>query len=98
MQNIEDANNAFSSISNLMIDGRKIRLERLKAERAVILSRKDGTPVTEQEARGLLEQYGPIETIVPDPSGRLFVKFVYYLDCRDALKVQISALLVWYYS
>ncbi|KAI1613020.1 hypothetical protein EDD36DRAFT_253026 [Exophiala viscosa] len=85
-ESIEDANNAFSSISNLILDGRKIRLERLKAERAVILSRKDGTPATEQEARGLLEQYGPIETIAADSSGRLFIKFVYYLDCRDALK------------
>lgn len=97
--------------TNLVLHGRKIRLERGKAEResfspcsvvhymltmasgSVILSKKDGTAVTEAEARHLLERYGRIELCVPANSRTnnldgMFIKFAFYLDCQDALKVK----------
>jgi hypothetical protein len=63
---------------------------------AVILSKKDGSVVTDIEARALLGNYGPLELIAPTevPNQRLgstaqgmFVRFAFYLDCRDALRV-----------
>lgn len=64
----------------------------------MILSKTDGSPVTEAEARGILERYGPIELCVPTNTGRgheyamafgIYAKFAYYLDCRDALRVRL---------
>ena len=62
---------------------------------AVILTKLNGVPVTENEARGLLERYGAIEGIFSTigirerpahlPQG-MYVRFAYYLDCRDALR------------
>ncbi|KIW14146.1 hypothetical protein PV08_06927 [Exophiala spinifera] len=90
-ENIDDANQAMSYTTDLELDGRKIRLERGKADRAVILSKKDGSPMTEAEARGVLEPYGRIELCIPADSRHLsisgmYIKFAFYLDCRDALK------------
>ncbi|KIX05190.1 uncharacterized protein Z518_06062 [Rhinocladiella mackenziei CBS 650.93] len=95
IQRIEDAHNAVNGASSLAIDGRKIRIERAKAERAVILSKSDGSAITEVEARELLERYGPIEhcastdIVTHDKYNvhkSIYVKFAYYLDCRDALR------------
>ncbi|KIW94955.1 uncharacterized protein Z519_04935 [Cladophialophora bantiana CBS 173.52] len=94
-QKDEDANAAVAGAYGLIIDGRKIRIEQAKAERAVIISKTDGTMVTEAETRGMLERYGPLELIAPTNmanrhhggSGNgMYVRFAYYLDCRDALK------------
>ena len=55
--------------------------------------------MTEMEARALLDKYGPLELIVPTNNvdgvrfgmkQGMFVKFAYYLDCRDALRVSSS--------
>ena len=63
---------------------------------AVILSKVDGSNVTEAEARGVLERYGQLEIVAPTSNTNnrnntttygMFVKFAFYLDCRDALKV-----------
>ena len=63
---------------------------------AVILSKSDGSYVTEAEAKGLLARYGPLEVVAATstlnkrnntPTYGIFVKFAYYLDCRDALRV-----------
>jgi hypothetical protein len=64
------------------------------ASGSVILSKKDGTAVTELEARRLLDRYGRIEVCVPANSRNnnldgMFIKFAFYLDCQDALKVRI---------
>ncbi|EXJ81836.1 hypothetical protein A1O1_07901 [Capronia coronata CBS 617.96] len=94
-ENVEDANAAVDAASNMMMDGRKIRVERAKAERAVILSRQDGGNVSEAEARHMLSKYGPIELCVHtqamdrskhNMAAGVYVKFAYYLDCRDALR------------
>ncbi|KIX97379.1 uncharacterized protein Z520_06831 [Fonsecaea multimorphosa CBS 102226] len=95
-QKDEDANAAVSGAYGLIMDGRKIRIEQARAERAVILSKTDGTMITEAETRGLLERYGTLESVTPTTmankrhggSGNgMYVKFAFYLDCRDALKL-----------
>lgn len=73
---------------------------------AVILSKRDGTYVTEPQAHGLLAQYGPISDCIPVeashhpdysvPQG-MYVKFAFYLDCRDALRVSCQPL-DWIYN
>ncbi|OAP55827.1 hypothetical protein AYL99_09979 [Fonsecaea erecta] len=92
----EDATAAVAGAYGLVMDGRKIRIEQAKAERAVILSKTDGTMVTEAETRGILERYGPLELVVPTTMANrrhggsgdgMYVKFAFYLDCRDALKL-----------
>lgn len=108
----------------MLIDGRKIRVERAKAESelnllrcgrgsanlvtgAVILSKHDGRPISESEARQLLSKFGPIELCAPTntmDSARynmacgIYVKFAYYLDCRDALRVSIGPLRAFEYQ
>ena len=62
---------------------------------AVILSRVAGGIVTENDARALLEPFGALELCVSTQTGSLhgnlygsvYVKFAYYLDFQDALKV-----------
>ena len=62
---------------------------------AVILSKQNGGVVTDSEAREILEHYGPIELCLPTNTGNrrypaacgMYIKFAYYLDCRDALRV-----------
>lgn len=59
------------------------------------MSKKDGSALTEAEARGVLEPYGKVELCVPAESNHLnirgmYVKFAFYLDCRDALKVRMT--------
>ena len=103
----------------MILDGRKIRIERAKAERkskprqlcltpnltcysgAVILSKADGGSVTEAEARGVLERFGPLDLIAATNAlnrrfgglaQAMFVRFAYYLDCRDALRVSFDPL------
>ncbi|EXJ82196.1 hypothetical protein A1O3_06009 [Capronia epimyces CBS 606.96] len=94
-ERVDDANVAVNAASDMMIDGRRIRIERAKAERAVILSRQDGAMPTEAEARQLLGKYGPIEMCVNtntvdraryNMAPGMYIKFAYYLDCRDALR------------
>ena len=77
-----------------MLDNRTIRLEQGKAERAVIITKNDGTMISEAEARALLIPFGAIDAIYPTYAlrGRIsslpgfFVRFAFYQDCRDALK------------
>ncbi|KEF57661.1 uncharacterized protein A1O9_05579 [Exophiala aquamarina CBS 119918] len=64
-ENSDDAAAAVEGSLNLNIDGRRIRVERAKAERAVILSKMNGDIVTEEEARRMLERFGPIELMAP---------------------------------
>ncbi|KAK5063133.1 hypothetical protein LTR84_005209 [Exophiala bonariae] len=92
----EDASAAVDGSVNLSIDDRRIRVERAKAERAVILSNVNGIQITEDEARFMLERYGPIEIMATTEKmdnpprnnikGGMYVKFAFYLDCQDALK------------
>lgn len=109
---MDDAAVALEGTVNLNIDGRRIRVERAKAEReyrpstinvqtvltgagAVILSKMNGDIVTEEEARRMLERFGPIELMAPTQrmehprnnlQGAMYIKFAFYLDCQDALK------------
>ena len=63
---------------------------------SVVLSRIGGGPVTKETARELLSAYGPIQEMQPTthadanvhgiPEG-IWVKFAYYLDFKDAVKV-----------
>lgn len=63
---------------------------------AVILSKVNGIQTTEEEARFMLERYGPIELLTTTDKmdnpprnhiqGGMYVKFAFYLDCQDALK------------
>ncbi|KAH0829599.1 hypothetical protein AYO21_07556 [Fonsecaea monophora] len=95
-QRDEDATAAVAGAYGLIIDGRKIRIEQAKAERSVILSKTDGTMVSEAETRGILERYGPLELVAPTNMANrrhggsgygMYVKFAFYLDCRDALRL-----------
>jgi hypothetical protein len=62
---------------------------------AVILSKSNGIAVTEAEAKGILGRYGPIELLAATNTAieragtcqGMYVRFAYYLDCRDALRV-----------
>lgn len=61
---------------------------------AVILARIDGGSVSVEEARGLLEHFGAIEVCVPTNTvnaqhraGTVYVKFAFWADGRDALRV-----------
>jgi hypothetical protein len=65
---------------------------------AVIMSKINGAAVTEEEVRTMLERFGPIELLAPTQrmehprnnlQGGMYVKFAFYLDCQDALKVCI---------
>jgi len=66
---------------------------------SVVLSRVSGGAVTREEAEELLAHYGPIEQMQPTthqdkrlhgvPEG-MWVKFAYYLDFKDAVKVSFS--------
>lgn len=62
---------------------------------SVVLSRIGGGPISKDEAFELLSRYGPIEGTQPTthadanhgiPEG-IWVKFAYYSDSKDALKV-----------
>lgn len=63
---------------------------------SVVLSRTSGGPISKEEAESLLGQFGPIQEMFPTthadarlhgtPEG-MWVKFAYYLDSKDALKV-----------
>jgi hypothetical protein len=66
----------------------------------VFLFKKDCSAATEDEARSLLAPFGPIELCAATTGvarelqdhGKIpamYVKFAYYLDCRDALKVSL---------
>ncbi|KAF7503553.1 hypothetical protein GJ744_003626 [Endocarpon pusillum] len=90
---IEDARVAIRESKGLIIDGRPIRAEHANADRAVLLTRHTGGPITDGEARSLLEKYGAIEETCPIsvgdqkvtnlPEGR-WVKFAFFQDCQDA--------------
>lgn len=64
---------------------------------SVVLCRVGGGPVSKEEAGELLSRYGPIQEMTPTthadarehgvPEG-MWVKFAYYLDFKDALKVR----------
>lgn len=73
----------------------------------MILSKVGGGIVTEQEARAILQPYGSIELCAPTqtfdaPRGKLYgsmyVKFAFYLDCQDALKVSIHLVSTGFYA
>ncbi|RMZ86828.1 hypothetical protein DV736_g5941, partial [Chaetothyriales sp. CBS 134916] len=89
----EAAVEALTSNQGAVIDGRPIRLEQGKAERAVVIARKDGTEMREGEARAVLEPYGALDALFPTYSvcGSMTdlpgfsARFVYYQDCQDAL-------------
>ena len=94
-ENAEDATEAIKHGNGTIIEGRQVRLERAKAERAVVITKLDGVPVTEAEAHDILGRYGEAEAMFGTerlserpttlPQGQ-YVRFAYYLDCRDALR------------
>lgn len=45
--------------------------------------------MTEQEARGMLEPFGALECVAAEKDGSMYIRYAYYLDCRDALRVLI---------
>lgn len=63
---------------------------------SIVLSRVSGGPISQDEAEALLGQYGPIAEMHPTthadarnfgvPEG-MWIKFAYYLDGKDAVKV-----------
>ncbi len=67
---------------------------------AVLLTRHTGGPITDEEARGVLEFFGDIEETCPIsvadqkfanlPEGR-WVKFAYFQDCADAQFVRFPS-------
>ncbi|KPI43443.1 Tripeptidyl aminopeptidase [Cyphellophora attinorum] len=90
------ARDALRTGNYTMIDGRQIRLEQSKGDRAVIITLMDnGGNVSEHEARDVLSRFGEIETIMSTdmipgrptslPRGQ-YVRFAFFLDCRDALR------------
>lgn len=69
---------------------------------SVVLSRVGGGAITQDEAEDLLGHYGPIEQMQPTThqdkrlhgvSEGMWVKFAYYLDFKDAVKVSFTFLL-----
>jgi hypothetical protein len=64
---------------------------------AVIISKISGAYISEAEARQILSPYGAIDYICPTSAIRgravgmpqgIYVRFAFYLDCRDALRVR----------
>ncbi|RMD44182.1 hypothetical protein DV735_g1003, partial [Chaetothyriales sp. CBS 134920] len=95
-EDLDAATTALARSRGVVLDGRPLRLEQGKAERAAFISRKDGAALTEREARAVLEPFGALCALVqsdsvcgPGPgsgSGSGFMaRFVYYQDCRDAI-------------
>jgi RNA recognition motif-containing protein len=94
-ETVEQANNALRHGQGMLINGRPLRLEKAKVERALLITDMEGKRViTEHEARSLLTHFGQIEFIcttdlIPGrPSGLprgQYVRFMYWLDCRDAM-------------
>ncbi|KAI9733369.1 MAG: hypothetical protein M1834_003453 [Cirrosporium novae-zelandiae] len=89
----EDAKLAINEGRGIVIDGRPCRTEHAKAPRAVYLTRVTGGPITEREARDVLELYGAIEEVWhPSPTDSviyrlpegIMIRFHYFQDCRDA--------------
>lgn len=83
---------------NVSKDHLALTCQTLTRAGAVIMSKMNGEAVTEQEARRMLERFGPIELLAPTQrmehprnnlKGGMYVKFAFYLDCQDALKVGI---------
>jgi hypothetical protein len=69
---------------------------------AVYLSKITGGPVTDEEARNMLGRFGAIEETCPTtvadqqmhglPEG-IWIKFAYFMDCKDAIAVTCSLFL-----
>jgi uncharacterized protein YkuJ len=63
---------------------------------AVIITRINGAPMTENEVRAILSPFGAIDAMYPTTALRgrptnlpgFYVRFAFYQDCRDALKVR----------
>ncbi|KAL2433949.1 hypothetical protein ABEF94_013500 [Exophiala dermatitidis] len=70
-ENVDSANTAVRASSDMLIDGRKIRVERAKAESGLNLLRCGRV-----SANLCQIQHG----------FGIYLKFAYYLDCRDALR------------
>ncbi|RMZ84911.1 hypothetical protein DV738_g278, partial [Chaetothyriales sp. CBS 135597] len=70
-EKIEAANAALASIQGVFVDGRPIRLEHGRAERAVIICRKDGAAMTERDARAALEPFGALAVLCKGDSDAL---------------------------
>ncbi|ETN43360.1 uncharacterized protein HMPREF1541_02519 [Cyphellophora europaea CBS 101466] len=95
-ETVASASQALRDGCKTIINGREVRLEKARVDRAVIITHLSrGSPVLEPEARNLLSQFGEIELIVSTdlirgrPNSLLkgqYVRFVYWLDCRDALR------------
>ncbi|KAI9655807.1 MAG: hypothetical protein M1821_005242 [Bathelium mastoideum] len=92
-ENKQNADRAIIEGKNALIDGRRCRTEIAKVQRALYISRHNGDPVQEHEARQLLIPFGAIEKIwLPSETDRemyqlplgIWVRFAYFQDCRDA--------------
>ncbi|KKY25366.1 putative rna recognition domain-containing protein [Phaeomoniella chlamydospora] len=92
-ETVEAANEAISKCRGAIIDNRPTRCEHAKVNRALYLTRHTGGPISDAEARALLEPYGAIESTSPIsiidqhlfnlPEG-IMVQFAYFQDARDA--------------
>lgn len=95
-EKVEAAHDALRNGKGMVLNGRNIRLEKAKVERSVIVTSLAGIgPLTEHEACNMMARFGPIEIIastdlISDRSTALsrgqYVKFHFWLDCRDALR------------
>lgn len=94
---IEAANDVLRNGQGMVYNGRELRLEKAKVERALIITKADGSrAVTDWEAHNLLSRYGPIDMICSTdmirkrdtalPRGQ-YVRFEFWLNCRDALRM-----------
>ena len=63
------------------------------------MTKVDGSDVTEAEARGILDRFGALEVVAATRANNprtgtmtngMFVRFAFYLDCRDALRVSFT--------
>ena len=94
-ETIEAAKEAIANAHGRILDGRQIRIEQSKVERGLVIYRPDGGFMTEDEAREVLSPFGAVDFLCPTsvlrgraghiPDG-IYVRFAFYLDCRDALK------------
>ena len=100
-QDAQQAADAIKDAQDLVVDGRRIRIEPIQARRTALLVKIGPGCPTIEETRSMLQQYGPIDDAWPTTYGDarrlgvpegMWVRFTYYLDFKDAIKVSIHHL------
>jgi len=89
-QGIDEANKALQYTNSILLDGRRLRVEKAKVNRTLFIA-KMSRNLNNQKLREIVEAYGPVESVTiiknhqtQKSRGCGFVKFVYREDAMDS--------------